>query len=356
MKKYSLPLKSDFERKFEESKSHLIILDNERGMQVALSDYGARIVSIIVPSGDGQPTDVVLGFDHIDKYVDAHEIFHGVTVGRFANRLADGRFSIDGKTYQIEPNNGKNALHGGKDGFHSKVWSRRVNDRQSAEFCLVSPDGESGFPGTVTVTVQYKLTEENELKISYRAHTDQKTILNLTNHAFFNLNGEGSDSVFNHQLQIAADHFLPVDDSQIPSGEIRAVSGGAFDFTSIRSIQEQFDIGDEQLTAAKGFDHAYVLRERKEKMSEAIADIMSPATGIRLQVYTDQPSLQLYTGNFLNGEDTGKSGRPYQQYGAFCLETQGFPDAPNHENFPTCLLQPGEEFRSESIYKFSVLK
>lgn len=356
MKKYRLPLKSDFERMFGQSKSHLIVLDNERGMQVALSDYGARIVSIIVPSGDGRPTDVVLGFDHIDKYVNANEIFHGVTVGRFANRLAGGRFSIDGKSYQVEPNNGKNALHGGKDGFHSKVWSRRLHDRRSAEFYLVSPDGDSGFPGTLTVSVQYQLSEENELKISYRAITDQKTIVNLTNHAFFNLNGEGSESILNHWLHLEADHFLPVDEEQIPTGEIRAVSGGAFDFTSSRNIGEQFKIDDEQLSAAEGFDHAYVIRHATEKMSQPVADIRSPATSIRLQVFTDQPSIQLYTGNVLNGKDRGKSGQPYEQYGAFCLETQGFPDAPNHDNFPTCLLEAGEEFRSESTYKFSVSK
>jgi aldose 1-epimerase len=356
MKKYSLPPKSGFERDFGPLKSHLIILDNERGMQVALSDYGARIVSIIVPSNSGQSTDVVLGFDHIDKYVGASEIFHGVTVGRFANRLAGGRFSIDGKSYQVEPNNGKNALHGGKEGFHTKVWSRRVNDRRSAEFYLVSPDGDSGFPGNLTVSVQYHLTEENELRISYRAHTDQSTIINLTNHAFFNLNGEGSGSIFNHRLRIEADHFLPVDDSQIPTGEIRPVSGTPFDFTSSKTIGDQMKIDDEQLAAAVGFDHAFVLRSGREQTTAPAADILSPATGIRLQVFTDQPSIQLYTGNVLNGDDTGKSGQPYEQYGAFCLETQGFPDAPNHDNFPSCLLQPGEEFRSESVYKFSVHK
>jgi len=356
MKSYSLPLKKDFEKVFDNLKSHLIVLKNNRGMEVALSDYGARIVSIIVPDKNGKKVDVVLGFNTIEKYLNANEIYHGVTVGRFANRIAGGKFKIDDKSYQIAPNNGPNALHGGKLGFHNRIWSRRVNDMSQAEFYLVSPDGESGFPGNLTVSVQYILTEENELAICYRAHSDKSTIINLTNHAYFNLNGEGNGPVYNHQICIDADHYLPVDSTQIPTGEKKECKGGAFDFTTPKRLIDQLAIPDDQTKDAGGYDHNFILNNKEYQLKKPVAIAVSPLTGIALEVYTDQPGIQFYTGNALQGNDTGKSGELYGKHSAFCLETQGFPDAPNHPDFPSCLLIAGEEFKSDTYYRFKVNK
>jgi len=357
MKNYRLPLKQDFEKRFENLKSHLIILENNRGMNVALSDYGARIVSILVPDKNGNTVDVVLGFDHIDKYVHANEGYHGATIGRFANRIANGEFAINNETFKIEPNNGPNALHGGKSGFHNRVWSRRVNISQQVEFYLVSADGEEGFPGNLTVVIAYTLTEENELIIRYRAHTDKDTVINLTNHAFFNLNGEGRELVDNHQIYIDADYYLPVDQTQIPTGEKRPCKGSAFDFTDFKALNEHFSIPDDQVEKVGGFDHNFVLNNQESnRLEKPVAKVFSPLTGIQLEVFTDQPGIQLYTGNALKGNDLGKSGRVYEKHSAFCLETQGFPDAPNHPSFPSCFLKPKEIFESETRYHFKVLK
>lgn len=355
MKTYQLPLMNNFERCFDKLKSHLIILRNARGMEVALSDYGARIVSILVPDKNGKKVDVVLGFDHIDKYVNANEIYHGATIGRFANRIANGNFNIDEETFHIEPNNGPNALHGGKTGFHNRVWSRRVNLKQQVEFYLVSPDGEEGFPGNLTVVVEYTLTDDNTLIICYRAHTDKKTIINLTNHAFFNLNGEGGDPINNHQFCVDADAYLPVNSTQIPTGEKKISKGSAFDLTAPKLFDDLLAATDGQLIAADGFDHTFVLNGNGQ-LERPVATASSPLTGIELQVFTDQPGVQLYTGNGLDGSDVGKIGEAYVKHSAFCLETQNFPDAPNHPTFPSSFLKPGEVFKSETRYHFKVSK
>jgi len=356
MNHYTLPSERDFEKCFEKLTSHLIILENKRGMAVALSDYGARVVSILVPDKNGKKVDVALGYNHIDEYLNSNERYHGATIGRFANRIAMGTFMVDENTYHIEPNNGTNALHGGKTGFHDRVWSRRVNNRHQVDFYLVSPDGEDGFPGNLTVVVQYSLTDDNELRIHYRAHADENTIINLTNHTYFNLNGEGGESIYNHQLTIDADSYLPVDSIQIPTGEFRPCKDSAFDFTSLKTIGEQIAMEDEQVKAAEGFDHNYVLNNANYQLKKPVAKVLSPLTGIQMEVYTDQPGLQFYTGNFLSGNDTGKSGKPYLKHGAFCLETQAFPDAPNHPAFPSCLLKVGDVFNSETRYRFNVVK
>lgn len=356
MNNYTLPSEQNFEKCFENSRSHLIILENKRGMTVALSDFGARVISILVPDKDGKKVDVALGFESIDKYLNSNERYHGATIGRFANRLAKGTFMIDENTYHVEPNNGPNALHGGNIGFHERVWSRRVNNRHQADFYLVSSDGEAGFPGNLTVVVQYSLTDDNELRIHYRAHTDKDTIINLTNHTFFNLNGEGIGSIHNHQISIDADSYLPVDAVQIPTGEIRPCKDSAFDFLSTKSIGEQIVMEDEQIQAADGFDHNYILNNTSYQLQKPVARVLSPLTGIQMEVYTDQPGMQLYTGNFLAGNDIGKSGKPYLKHGAFCLETQAFPDAPNHLTFPSCLLKVGDVFNSETRYRFNVVK
>lgn len=357
MNNYRLPLRANFERSFDKLKSHLIILENSRGMKVALTDYGARIVSILVPDRSGKKVDVVLGFDHIDKYVNANECYHGATIGRFANRIANGKFSINEESFEIECNNGPNALHGGQNGFHNQVWSRRVNIEQKVEFYLVSQDGECGFPGNLTVVVEYKLTDDNELIIRYHAHTDKETIINLTNHAFFNLNGEGKELVDNHQVYIDADYYLPVDAHQIPTGEKRICKSSAFDFTSLTSLEDKFDSSDRQIKDVGGYDHTFVINSNiSNSWKKPVAKIISPKTGIELNVFTDQPGIQFYSGNALKGNDIGKSGVAYEKHSAFCLETQGFPDAPNQPSFPSCSLKPGEVFKSETRYRFKVIK
>lgn len=354
MKSYQLPNKIDFAKDINGKKSHLIILKNNRGMNVAVSDYGARIVSILVPDKKGNMTDVVLGFNTIEDYLSATETYHGVTVGRFANRIAKGTFKIEDEVYHVKPNNGPNALHGGAGGFDKKVWDRRVNHHQKVEFYLVSPDGEEGFPGNLTVSVCYAISDENELVISYRAHTDKTTVLNLTNHAFFNLNGEGGESVTNHQIKVEADHYLTVDEFQIPTGEFQAVEGTPFDFRQFKPLSEVIDSSHPQIKAAEGFDHNYIIK--KASATDVVATAVSPLTGIQLEVLTSEPGIQLYTGNFLNGKDKGKQGQIYKKHDAFCLETQKFPDSPNQPSFPSCILHPGEVFTSETRYRFSVQK
>ncbi|MGK6352664.1 aldose epimerase family protein [Parapedobacter sp. DT-150] len=357
MTPYRLPEQRDFEHVLAGKHTHLILLQNNRGVTVALSDFGARIVSLLVPDRYGDPRDVVLGFNSIHDYLAASEPFHGVTVGRFANRIANGRFTIDGETYYIRPNNGPNALHGGVNGFHNRVWDRRVVYKEKADFYYVSADGEEGFPGRLAVMVKYRLTDDNALVISYRAETDKPTVINLTNHAFFNLNGEGHGDVLDHVLQIQADSYLPVDEHQIPTGAPEAVARTPFDFREPKRIGQ--DIGQENDQLAKGnggYDHNYVLRHEALAKGLPVATVTAPLAGIRLEVFTTEPGLQLYTGNFMNGRDTGKQGKPYDKYGAFCLESQHFPDAPNQPDYPSTLLLPGQVFQSETTYRFSVVK
>ncbi|SEK40474.1 aldose epimerase family protein [Parapedobacter koreensis] len=357
MNHYKLPEQRDFEHRIAGKNTHLITLENSRGVVVALSDFGARIVSLLVPDKYGTPTDVVLGFSHIQDYLTADEQYHGVTVGRFANRIANGRFTIDGETFYIEPNNGPNALHGGAAGFHKRVWDRRVVYKEKADFYYVAADGEEGFPGKLSVMVKYRLTDNNELVITYRAQTDKPTVINLTNHAYFNLNGEGNGDVLNHRLQIQATNYLPVDEFQIPAGVPAPVEDTPFDFRTPKLIGQDIRYADDQLAKGNGgYDHNYILDTEVLAKKLPVATAVSPTTGISLDVLTTEPGLQFYTGNFLSGKDVGKRGQPYGKHGAFCLETQHFPDSPNQPDFPTTLLMPGEVFQSETIYRFSIVK
>ena len=353
---YQLPQAHNFEHTVGEKRTHFITLENDRGMVVGLTDFGARIVSILVPDKSGNPTDVILGFSSIQDYLTANEIFHGVTVGRYANRIANGRFVLNGETYHITPNNGPNALHGGTGGFHNRVWDRRIEDKAAADFYYVSADGEAGFPGKLSVVVSYRLTDDNELVITYRAETDKPTVINLTNHAFFNLNGEGNGDVLDHSLQIHADAYLPVDANQIPTGEVRSVENTPFDFRTPKPIGRDIDANDDQLAKGHGYDHNYVLNTEVTTGKQPAATAISPLTGIRLDASTTEPGLQLYTGNFLSGNDRGKQGERYEKRHAFCLETQHFPDSPNQPEFPSTLLLPKQVFRSETRYRFSVVK
>lgn len=357
MTHYTLPKARNFEHQISGKNTHLITLENSRGMAVALSDYGARIVSLVVPDKHGNPTDVVLGFDSIKGYLAADEQYHGVTVGRFANRIANGRFTIDGETFYIEPNNGANALHGGANGFHSRIWDRRIVYKEKADFYYVAADGEEGFPGKLSVMVKYRLTDNNELIISYRAQTDKPTVINLTNHAYFNLNGEGNGDIHNHILQIQAANYLPVDEHQIPTGVPAPVENTPFDFRTPKLIGQDIMQPDDQLIKGNGgYDHNYILDTEALAKKRPVATVRSPVTGINLEVLTTEPGLQFYTGNFLTGKDKGKRGNPYEKHGAFCLETQHFPDSPNQLDFPTTLLLPGHVFESQTIYRFSVVK
>ena len=351
-----LPDRRHFEYRVDGKTTHLLCLENSRGMAVALTDYGARVVALVVPDKAGNPTDVVLGFDSMEKYLAADEIYHGVTAGRFANRIANGCFTINGDTFRVQPNNGPNVLHGGAGGFHTRVWDRRITHNDEVEFYYIAADGEEGFPGRLSVMVKYQLTDDNELVISYRAETDKPTVINLTNHSFFNLNGEGNGDVRDHLLAIAADRYLPCDENQIPTGEEAVVDGTPFDFTTEKPIGRDIDVSHEQLRIGHGYDHNYILRAGTAGTGIPIATATSPLTGIRMDVYTTEPGVQLYTGNFLTGNDVGKCGNPYIQYGAFCLETQHFPDSPNQQKFPTTVLMPGQVFRSETRYRFSVVK
>ena len=353
MTRYTLPTYADFEHQLDGKNTHLFILKNRSGMQVAFTDYGARIVSILVPDKNGDLRDVVLGFNSIQDYIQADEQYHGATIGRYANRIAGGRFSLDGNSYNLAQNNGDNNLHGGPTGFHTRIWDRRTSFKKRIDFYYISPDGEEGFPGNLKVTVSYELTEDNEIIIQYKAETDKKTVVNLTNHAYFNLNGEGEGDVLRHIIQIPTEHFLSLNDKQIPLGEETSVAGTAFDFRNPKEIGQDIEKDEEQLQRGNGYDHSFVNRQ---PLSAVAASAYSPESGIRLEVYTSEPGIQLYTANFLSGKDIGKSGRPYTSRSAFCFETQHHPDSPNQPQFSSTVLEPGTIFESETRYKFSLKK
>lgn len=357
MTKYKLPLLKDFKTKGGEKSTALIILKNNRGMQVALTNYGARIVSLIVPDKKGNLVDVVLGFSNINGYLEADELYHGATIGRYANRISNGTFELNGLQYTIQANNGPNALHGGKNGFHSKIWDRRLNNPNQVTFYYTSPDGEEGFPGKLTVSVDYLLTDSNELIINYRANSDKDTIINLTNHAYFNLNGEGAGSIVDHIIEIAANEFLPINDVQIPLGEQRPVNNTLFDFRKAKRLSADITKEDEQLkSGGDGYDHTFVLSKTTISKGEVAASAYSEESGIKLEVLTTEPGIQFYTGNALTGKDRGKSGQAYAKQHAFCFETQHFPDAPNQTQFPSPILRAEQSFQSQTIYRFQVQK
>ena len=329
----------------------LYTLTNKNGMQGAITNFGGIVVRIKVADRRGKTEDVVLGYDSLDGYV-SDKAYFGAIVGRYGNRIAQGKFTLDGATYTLARNNGENSLHGGTKGFNKAVWEARevaTKDGPSVELTYTSKDGEEGYPGNLAVKVVYTLTDRNELKIDYSATTDKKTVLNLTNHSYFNLNPAGTD-ILQHTLMIEADRFTPVDAGLIPTGELRSVAGTPFDFLKPTAIGARIEQDDEQLKLGKGYDHNFVL---KGKGVELAARVVEPTTGRVLEVLTDQPGVQFYSGNFLDGSAGGKGGKVYPRRSAFCLETQHFPDSPNHPKFPTTELKPGEKYHSTTIYKFS---
>jgi aldose 1-epimerase len=339
-------------------KADLYVLTNNRGMTVAIANYGATVVSIKVPDRTGKFADVVLGFDTAKEYEDGTAHIGG-TVGRYANRIAHGSFTLAGKTYTLPKNNGENTLHGGLLSFDKKIWvAKEVPSKEgvAVEFTYVSPDGEEGFPGTMTVTVLFTLlSAKNELRIDYSASTDKPTVVNLTNHSYFNLAGQGNGDILSQTLQLNASKFTPVDAGLIPTGELRAVKNTPFDFTRPVAIGERINEEDEQLKLGRGYDHNWVL-DRKSRFSgiELAAVARDSKSGRMLEVLTTEPGIQFYTGNFLDGTAHGKDGKMYEQRYAFCLETQHFPDSPNHAGFPSTTLFPSKPFHSTTIYRFSV--
>ncbi|MGC4020791.1 MAG: aldose epimerase family protein [Cyclobacteriaceae bacterium] len=327
------------------------VLTNSHKVKIEIINFGGRVVSLFVPDKNGKLEDVVLGFDSLEKYT-THDSYYGAIIGRYGNRIANGKFSLREKEYQLEKNNGVNALHGGPKGFHNVFWKVISSTDSSVAFSYISKDGEEGYPGNVNLEVKYMLTNDNELIIDYSATSDKETIINLTNHSFFNLNGEGKGDVLNHQLMINAERFCPVDQTLIPSGELKEVKGSPFDFLETHKIGERIDQNDQQLKFGNGYDHNWVLNKKADELTLA-AKVIEPNSGRVMEVLTTEPGIQFYSGNFLDGKEIGKGGKPYQFRSAFCLETQHFPDSPNHSNFPSVILKPGEVYRQKTIYKFS---
>jgi aldose 1-epimerase len=336
-------------------KIELFHLSNPLGMEVSITNFGAKIVSILVPDKNGLVDDVVLGYDNIEDYFRGNPYF-GAIVGRYANRIANGQFSLEGKTYTLNKNNGSAHLHGGKNGFHNVVWDAQltlINGEEALILHYLSRAGEENYPGNMDVTVIYQLTNNNELKIQYQAKTDQTTIINLTNHAYFNLSGEGKGNILNHEVFINADKFTPVGPDMIPTGELRKVENTPFDFRQAKPIGKDIDKNDEQLLISNGYDHNFVLNKEPGSLVLA-ATAFDPQSGRVMDVLTDQPGMQFYTENFAEGDILGKGGKVYGRRSAFCFETQHFPDSPNHRHFPSTELKPGEQYIHNSIYKFYI--
>jgi aldose 1-epimerase len=334
--------------------AELYTLKNKSGMQVSITNFGATVVSIVVPDKAGKMADVALGYDTLDGY-ELNKNYLGVLVGRYGNRIAHGQFSIDGATYTLAKNNGDNSLHGGIKGFNKALWTASdvsKGGEPAVEMKYVSQDGEEGYPGNLSVTVVYTLTNKNELKIDYSATTDKKTVVNLTNHTYFNLAGQGNGDILKQALMINADRFTPVDSGLIPTGELKKVEGTPFDFRKATAIGARIDANDEQIKLGGGYDHNFVLNRKNATGLSLAAKVMEPTSGRTMEVWTTEPGVQFYTGNFLDGSFQGKGGIAYQKRTAFCLETQHFPDSPNHPSFPTTLLKPGEKYHTTTVYKF----
>jgi aldose 1-epimerase len=342
--------KSVFGKTKDGREAHLYTLSNKSGMQVVVSDFGGTVVSIKVPDRNGKIGDVVHGYDALAGYQEGTASF-GATVGRYANRIGGAKFSLDGKEYTLEKNNGENHLHGG---FNKVLWDAQPGAGKagsSLKIHYLSKDGDENFPGNLSVTVVFTLTDASELKIEYSATTDKKTVLNFTNHSYFNLAESGS--ILDHQLTLKASRFTPVDAGMIPTGELRSVAGTPFDFRQATAIGARIEQDDEQLKLGRGYDHNWVLDAGMKAEPSLAAILYEPTTGRVVEAWTTEPGIQVYTGNFLDGTPHGKGGKPYERRSAVCLETQHFPDSPNHPDFPTTTLAPGKVFHSITIYKFS---
>lgn len=333
---------------YDGKKVYLYTLTNKNGVQVKISNYGGTITSWVTPDSKGNKSSIVLGFNELKGYL-AHPPYFGATVGRYGNRIANGKFTLDGKTYKLAINNGKNALHGGLKGFDKVVWdvAPLAENTPSLTLSYLSKDGEEGYPGNLKVSVNFTLSDDNELKLTYDAETDKATPINLTNHSYFNLTGDVSNTILNHSLMIDADRYTPVDTSLIPTGELKPVKGTPFDFTTPHKIGERID------QVKGGYDHNFVLNKKGDALAKA-AEVTDSVSGRKLEVFTTQPGLQFYSGNFLDGSIKTDDGKPIVQHAALCLETQHFPDSPNEPSFPSTILKPGEKYHNETTYKVSV--
>jgi aldose 1-epimerase len=331
-------------------------LKNANGVEVDIITWGGIVTRLVVPDRNGKPGDVVLGYDSLDPYLVPHPYF-GALIGRYGNRIANGQFTLNGKVYTLAKNNGPNSLHGGLQGFDKRVWKGRgVNTAHGpgVELTYVSADGEEGYPGTLTAKVTYSLDADNALRIEYEATSDKHTVLNLTNHSYFNLAGVGAGDILSHEMQILADRFTPVDETLIPTGELRSVDGTPFDFRTPTRIGARIEADDEQIRFGKGYDHNFVLNGRAGSL-RPVARVTEATSGRVLEVETTEPGVQFYTGNFLDGSLKGKR-TVYRFRTGFCLETQHFPDSPNQPNFPSTVLAPGDTYRSTTVYRFSTTK
>jgi aldose 1-epimerase len=343
---------SELYGKYKGKDVFLFTLKNKEGNILKLTSFGARITWIEVPDKNGKKENVTFGFDTFEGMIKGDPYF-GSVVGRYANRIAKGKFTLDGKEYSLTLNNGPNSLHGGPGGWHSAVWDGETTENEgypAVRFSLTSPDMEEGYPGNMNVEALYTWTDKNEIIIAYKCTTDSKTVLNITNHAYFNLHGAGNGDILDHQLVIKASKFVPVDSTLIPAGELRPVAGTPFDFTAPHTVGERINESYDQLILGKGYDHTFVL----DNIEEIDCSVYEPVSGRLMEVITDQPGVQFYCGNFLNGSRIGYGGKLYTHRSGLCLETGHFPDSPNHPDFPSTILNPGETFKSRTVYRFSV--
>ncbi len=332
----------------------LYTLSNGKGMTVKIANYGGTIVNIEVPDRDGKMGDVCLGFDSISEYVEKSPFF-GCIAGRYANRIAKGKFTLDGKEYTLATNNEPNHLHGGKKGFDKQVWNAKTGPDNKLTLNWTSPDGDEGYPGALSVELTYTLNEDNGLQIDYHATTDKPTVLNLTNHCYFNLSGHGEDTILDHLMQINADRYTPVDATSIPLGPLATVEGTPFDFRKATAIGARIETDNEQLKNGKGYDHNFVIKDSRDGKLQHVATVTDPKTGRVLEVHSSEPGLQFYCGNFLDNLK-GKDGKTYLHRGGFCLESQTFPDSPNQASYPSPVLRPGESYKQTTIYRFDTTK
>lgn len=344
-------MKSDFVSEVEGKPTALYVLKNKNGAEACITNYGGRLVSVMVPDKNGKMTDVVLGYDNIGQYVQSDGNY-GALIGRYGNRINQGKFTLDDIEYTLLQNNGAHCLHGGPQGYHARMWDAKQLNDQALELTYLSKDGEAGFPGNLDIKVTYTLTDDNAVGIKYEATTDKKTVVNLTNHSYFNLSGVPGSDVLDQLVMINADNYTPVDSTLIPVG-ISPVDGTPLDLRTPVAIGKQINDPFLQLQFGRGYDLNWVLNTNGDKNVLA-AKAYSPTSGIALEVYTNEPGIQFYTGNFMDGKDTGKHGVLYPHRGALCLETQHYPDSPNHPDFPSVVLNPGEKYLSECIYKFTV--
>jgi aldose 1-epimerase len=345
-------VQADFGTTRDGAAIRIYALTNQKGVEARIMNYGGIVVSLKTPDRNGTPADIVLGFDSLVGYLANPSPFFGALVGRYANRIAHAKFTLDGVEYKLEKNDGDNTLHGGTHGLDKAVWTPRELPDGGLELTVTSKDGDEGFPGNLKVTVVYRLTESNELKIDYSATTDKDTVINLTNHSYFNLKGAGEGDILSHRITLNADRFTPVDSGLIPIGELRPVNGTPFDFRKSTVIGAHIGDNDEQLKLGHGYDHNWVLNKKGNELSLA-ARVEEPSTGRVLEVLTTQPGVQFYTGNFLDGTIKGKGDKVYQRRYGFCLETQHFPDSPNQPKFSTTVLKPGVTFHNTTIFRFS---